>query len=134
MAGDYPIAAQLQSPAEQPVKFQIPVAVNAGIGGQAPFIAVGEFAHDLPVKILGKIKGVVPDAELRGYRTGVLHIFQGAAGAFFRGVVVQAHGGADALVARLLHQKGSHRAVHAAAHADERTHIVHKMSSKVSFP
>ena len=125
MPGHDPLAAQLLRPPQKPVKFQIPVAVDTGIGGQALLIAGDEFLNDLPVKIILKIKNVVPDAQPRGNRPGVLHIVQRAAGALLGGAVVEPHGDTGAVIAPLKHQVCRYGTVYAAAHANQRVFVFH---------
>ena len=128
MAGYHGVAAQLPGPVEELAEFQIPVAVDAGIGGAALIIGVHEFVHDLPVEFLGEVEHIVPDAQPVGHTPGILHIVQGAAGFPTLGgsdlAVIQPHGGSDTFIACFLHQKSRHGAVHSAAHSNQRFHFV----------
>ena len=96
MSGSDPFAAQLHGPAEKPVKFQVSVAVDAGIRGQSLFVAGYKFLYYLPVKIFCEIKDIVTDAKTRCNGTGIFHIVQRAAGAFLGAAVIQPHRCADA--------------------------------------
>ena len=115
---NYPIASQLLGPAEKPVKFQMAVTVDAGIGGQTLLVAGYKFLNDLTVKIVLEIKYIVANAQTAGNCPGIFHIIQRTAGAFLGAAVVQPHGGSDAFIASLFHEIGGNGAVYAAAHAD----------------
>ena len=123
MARHHPVAAQFQTSAQQMVEFQIAVALNAGIGGGAAFIAMDEIADDLLVEVVGEIKNIVTHTQPGSDLSCVLHIVQTAAGAANLradvGIVIQAHGGSRALVSGFFHQISRHGAVHAAAHGDQ---------------
>ena len=47
MAGDHMTATQLQGLFQQVAEFQISVALNAGVGGQAGFVLLNEGIHNL---------------------------------------------------------------------------------------
>ena len=131
MPGHYIVALQLQSTAEKPVEFQIPVAVDAGIGSSAAFVAADKFLDDLPLKIVLEVEHVVGNPQTSGHAAGILHVVQTTAGVpLFQTdhiIVVQPHGRADALVACAKHQQRRHGAVHAAGHADQRLLAVHEI-------
>ena len=135
MPGHHIVAAQNLSPAEQRVKFQMPVAVNTGVGGQSLFVAFYEFLNDLFPEGILKIEHIVGNPQTVSHAPGIFGVVQGTAGALFResggGVVVQAHGGADAGISRLKGQQGCHRAVHTAAHANQGLFLTHTLASWV---
>ena len=116
-------AAQLPGSAQQASEFQEAVAVDAGAGGKAHFIASDKFFHDAAAEVILEIKGIVRNAHAPGHASGILHVIQGAAGAFLllaqNVVAEQPHGGADAVKARLLGKEGRNGAVNAAAHTDQ---------------
>ena len=131
MPGYHAVAPQLQSAAEEPVEFQIPVAVDTGVGSAAAFVAADKFPDDLPLEIVLEVEHVVGNSQTSGYAAGVLHVVQTTAGvSFFQTdhiIVVQPHGRADALVTRAEHQQRRHGAVHAPRHADQRLLAVHEI-------
>ena len=131
MPGHHAVAPQLQSAAEKPVEFQIPVAVDAGVGSAAAFVAADKFLDDLPLKIVLEIEHVVGNSQTSGYAAGVLHVVQTTAGVpLFQTdhiIVVQPHGRADTFVTRAEHQQRRHGAVHAPRHADQRLLAVHEI-------
>ena len=135
MSGDHAVAAQLHGAAHQMLKFQIAVAVNAGIGGGAAFIAADEFGNHLFLKVVREIKHVKGHSQSPGDTSGIFHIIQTAAGGLLiqtqNVVAEQTHGHAGAFIALLLHQKGSHRAVHAAAHGNQRFFFSHAESLQI---
>lgn len=102
MPGHHAVAPQLQSAAEKPVEFQIPVAVDAGVGSAAAFVAADKFPDDLPLEIVLEVEHVVGNSQTSGHTAGVLHVVQTTAGmSFFQTdhiIVVQPHGRTDALV------------------------------------
>ena len=116
-------AAQLPGSAQKASEFEEPVAVDAGAGGKAHFIACNKFFHDAAAEVVLKIKGIVGNAHAPGHASGFLYVIQGAAGAFLllsqNVVAEQPHGGADAVKARLLGKERCHGAVNAAAHTDQ---------------
>ena len=67
MSGGHPVTPQGTGTAEQAVKFQIAVAVNAGVRRTAPLIGVRKFADDLFLKFLGEVKDMVGDSQAVGY-------------------------------------------------------------------
>ena len=129
MTRHHAVTAQLQTPAQQMVEFQIAVALDAGVGGGAAFVAADEIADDLFVEIVGEIEYIVTHAQTGGHLAGVFHIVQGAAGAADLGtdigVVKKTHGGAGAVVAGVQGEVSGHGTVHAAAHGDQGFLLVH---------
>ena len=133
MSGDYIIAAQNLGPAEKMVKFQIPIAVDAGIGSNAAFVAADKFRNDLFMEFCFCVENMKGHPQLPGDAPGIFHIVQRAAGAcFFRVgnfIVVQPHGGSHAVISCFQHQIGGNRAVHAAAHGYQSLLFCHCCSS-----
>ena len=76
VAGDDQIALQFPGPAEKTVELQMPVAFDAGIGGQTALIAEDERGHDLLLKILREIEHIKRDAHSKCHASGILHILQ----------------------------------------------------------
>ena len=129
MPGYHIIIAQFQSPPEQTVKFQMPVAVDTGIGCLSAFIACHKFADNMFFKVILKIKDIMGDPQAAGNAAGILRVIQSAAGAVFLVSVVEPHGGTHAAVACLPHHPGGNRAVHAAAHTDQSLFLFHASTS-----
>ena len=111
-------------PREKMIEFHIFVAVDAGVGRTARFIDPDEFFDDLFPEIGGEIQHLIGDIHRERYLGGVLDVPLRAAGVESRltqrFVAGEPHGDAGAVVAVLLHQPCRHRAVHAAAHRDQR--------------
>ena len=76
MAGGDIIAPQLPRTVQQVVKFQVAVAINAGVGGAAVLVDLHKFADDFFVKLFRKIQHIVGHAQVIGNGTGILHIVQ----------------------------------------------------------
>ena len=64
------------------VKFQMPVAVNAGVGGCAAFIAADEFGNDLFFKICLCVEYIKGKSQPVGNASCIFCIIQTAAGGF----------------------------------------------------
>ena len=111
------VAAKFPGPLPHGLKFQVPVAVDAGIGGQARLIGRGKGPHHVPFKFPGEIQRVVGDSQPGADALGVFHIAQGAAGPLFA-AAVELHGHTDALVSRLHQTQRRNGGIHASAHAD----------------
>ena len=135
MARDHIVDAVGLGPAEQVVELHIFVAVDAGVGRAARLIHPNEFLDDLLPEIGGKIHHFIGDVHCKGHLGGVLDVLLRAAGVEAglaqRLVAGQAHGDAGALAPGLLHQPGSHRAVHTAAHGNEGLGLVIRCHAKM---
>ena len=116
------------SKGEHFIELHVAVAVDAGIGRAASFIRCYEFFYDFLAEFIGVIDDLKWDIQLERHIGGILYIFCRAAGVKTALakilVLVQAHGCAHAAVTRLFHQVGRDRAVHAAAHSDQRAGCV----------
>ena len=123
VAGDHILHAVLCSPVQQVAELHIFIAVDAGVGGAARLVDADKFFNDLCPEVGGEIQYLIRHIQRKGHLGGVLNIFLRAAGLVTglsqRFVVGKPHGDAGAVVARLLHQAGRHRAIHAAAHGNE---------------
>ena len=123
VSGDHAVAFQFQRPAQKPVELQMAVAVNTGIGGQPVFVAGNKFADYLGFEILLKIKYIMGNPQALRHAAGVFRVIKRAAGSGLlqsqHFIVIQPHGGANAAVACILHQKSRHRAVNTAAHSNQ---------------
>lgn len=123
MAGDHILHAVLCGPVQQVAELHIFIAVDAGVGGTARLVDADKFFNDLRPEIGGEIQHLIRHIQCKGHLGGILDILFRAAGLVAglsqRFVVGKPHGDAGAVVARLLHQAGRHRAVHAAAHGNE---------------
>lgn len=105
---------------EQRVEFQIPVAVDAGIGRPSGLVFADELSDDTLLEQPGTANRLMRDAELMAYEGRVVFIPVGSAALRVvtqksRGTV-QPHRCTGAVTARPLHQKRGDGAVHAAAH------------------
>ena len=87
------------------IKFQKPVAVDAGIRGRAALVAVRKALHDILPEPVGEIEHIMQHPQLRGNELGILHVTERAAGFFPWDprvlVVKELHGRAHAFVACL---------------------------------
>ena len=123
MTGGNRVATQLPGAAQQQVKFQIPVAVNAGDGRAAALVDPHKFVNYFLVKILGEVEDIKGNAQCIGHRPGVLHVVQAAAGVAAgnarRRVLKKPHGHPDARISLLLQKAGGHAGIHPAAHGDQ---------------
>ena len=115
------------------VKFQMPVAVDAGIGGCAAFVAADEFGNDFFFEIRLGIEYIEGETQPVGNTSCILCIIQAAAGGFLtigkNGIVEKFHHGAHAGVTLVHRQIGSHGTVHTAAHGNKRFLLLHRRSS-----
>ncbi len=117
--GDF-APAQLVRPAEQRAEFQPPVALDAGVGGLAQLVSADKGLHHIPPEAVRQIEYIVGNPQAAGGGAGVLHVVQGAAGAFplqaGQGVVHQLQGNAHHIMSLPLEEQGGGGAVHASAH------------------
>ena len=120
-------AAQLQRLVQHDTEFQMPVALNAGIGGDTAFVAADKVTDDPAVELLLKIQQVEGDVHFPGHGLRIPAVVIAAAGC-----TVKTHGAADTAVALLSQQKRSHTAVHAAAQSDEYIAVIHGHPSFLS--
>ena len=112
---------------QQGVKFQVTVAVDAGVRSPACLIFLYESADNRLLKAFGKAHGFMRDPKLPADKGSVL-LIRIAAAAFLAACLVaalpvQTHRDACAVVSRILHQQGCDGAVHAAAHGNHGAHI-----------
>ena len=124
MARDHMIQPVRFCPAKQVIELHISVAVDAGIGRTAGLVDPDEFVDDLFLKVCRKIQHLVGNIHRIGHLGGVLNVPLRAAGVQALGVhslvAGEAHGDAGAVETVPLHEPCRHRAVHTAAHGDER--------------
>ena len=108
---------------EELVEFQIAVAVDAGVRGNAVLVGVYEAVDDALGKFILEIEDVIRHAEAIGHAARVLHIVERAAGVRLRNarvlVIVELHRAADARKARVRQQLGRDGGIHAAGHGDQ---------------
>ena len=137
MASDHILHAVFLCPVQQVAELHIFIAVDAGVGGAARLVDADEFFNDLCPEVGGEIQHLIRHIQRKGHLGGILDIFLRAAGLVTglsqRFVVGEPHGDAGAVVARLLHQTGRHRAIHAAAHGNEGTGTVCRVLSGHKF-
>ena len=124
MARDHIVQPVRFRPAKQVIELHIFVAVDAGIGRTAGLVDPDEFVDDLFLKVCRKIQHLVGNIHRIGHLGGVLNVPLRAAGMQTLGVhglvAGEAHGDAGAVETIPLHEPCRHRAVHTAAHGDER--------------
>ena len=125
MPGREPVAVQLLRPVQQPVEFEIAVAVDAGVWRPSGEIARGKRRHHLRGKGILKIEHIKRDAEPPCHGAGVLGILlcTAASPAGVARRVIQPHHRPDGGVAAVHDAFCRHAAVHAAAHGDQRFHV-----------
>ena len=114
MTGDNIPIPHIQRPVQQHAEFHGSVAPDAGIGHQTGFVAADKGTDDIFLKGILKIHHLKGKPHLLRHGRGIRAVVGAAAGD-----AVQAHIDTHAGKSLLLHQQGSHAAVHAAAHADE---------------
>ena len=123
VSGDNGVHLHFLHPEIELFKFQIAVAVDAGVGRPAVFIGVDKPVHDLFFEVCRKVENIVGHMQTIRHAPCVLHIVQGAAGLFPLDpclfVLEQFHGRTDAFIAFLLHQKRRNGTVYAAAHGNQ---------------
>ena len=113
---------------QQSAEFHRAVADNAGVGRAARLVGADKIRNDVFAEFGGVIQHRKGHPQPLRNSGGVLDIPGGTAGLqtvrtrFL--VLIQAHRGAHAAVACLLHQVSRHRAVHATAHGDQRTGLL----------
>ena len=126
VAGDDHIAAQLLCAVIEAGKFQITVAVNTWIRRPALQIGSHELVDDLLAEGIGEVEHMVDNPHAIGYCPRVLHVVQCAAGVLSGDpgvlILIELHGTADTVPARLLHEPGGNGGVHTAAHGDQCFH------------
>ena len=123
MSGDNGIHLQLLHALIQSLKFQVAIAVNAGVGRTAVSVGIYETIHNLFFEICREIKDVIRHMQTISNTARIFYIVQRAA-CFFpfdAGLFVlkQFHCDAGACISFLLHQQCGYRAVYAAAHGDQ---------------
>ena len=116
-------AAQLFRAAKQAVKFQIPVAVYAGVRGRAALISLDESAHDPLLEIRCEIEHIIRHTEPVSYAARILGILKRTAALFAAYprvlVIEELHRYADAVKSALRREIGGNGQVHSSAHCDE---------------
>jgi hypothetical protein len=136
VTGDDFTAAQLPGFPEEQVEFQVPVAPDAGIGGQTRFVAADEGFHHMFGEIAPGINYLEGHAQLGGYGTGILRILPEPAAAAGNGkgfFVEHLHDGTHAAVAFLLGQTGGNGAVNSATHCNQGFFLLHIASLSCVF-
>ena len=127
VAGDDLITAQNLCLPEKIVKFQVAVAVDAGVGCQSGLVAADEITDYMLCKGTLGIEYIEGHAHFSGYGTGILRIVERAAAAVAAGkniAVKHTHHGAGAVIACLTGQPGGCGAVHTAGHGNQSFHCV----------
>ena len=114
VAGGDIVVAQRQRPVQQRAEFQLPVAVDAGVGRAACAVLRHEFVHDAAPEPRRLVEHIKAHTQPGGRLPRVLRIVGGAAAAVLVGRQLQ-HGSV-ALIALLHQQRGGGRAVHTAGH------------------
>ena len=129
VAGSHIAAAQELRPLEEGPELQVAVAVDAGVGGEALAVAGRELPDDLLPERIREVEDIVRDAQAEGGGAGVLHILQAAAGPATGEagvlVLIELHGAAHAVVARVPQQLPRRAGVHAAAHGQQDFGFLH---------
>ena len=133
------VKAQDPGPVQELPEFQIPVAVDAGIGRQAAFVTGGELLHHRRPKGILEVEHPVGNPQPEGRRPGVLHVLQGAARPAAESrvpAVKELHGAARAVIAPPLQQESGSGRVNAAAHRDQdsTSHSLHSGRSPGTEP
>ena len=106
------VAVQLKRTRKELVKFQITVAIDAGIGGETGFVAVYEAIDHHTAKFPLKIKNMIGNAQPLSNRPCIVDILCGAAAGFGG---AQPHGCTNAGKALLQNQVRGDRTVDSAA-------------------
>ena len=121
VTGGHVVHLDLPGTDHQLSELHIPVAVDAGVGGQPVQVAVRKGLHDGTAEVLCEVEHIVLQAQPVADGFGVVHVPEGAAGGLHPRpnifVVEQAHGAAHHVISLLLQQAGGHGAVYPAAHA-----------------
>ena len=139
--------ADFLSPVHQLGEFDVPVAVDAGVGGFPMLVGGGKPVHHLAAKGFLEVEHIKGHPQPEGHAAGVGHVVHRAAGALSRkglfrqapvAVVRQGQGDADAVVALPLAQQGRHAGIHSAAHGDDGLLLqgglfLRKVSHRISF-
>ena len=115
------VITQFPGAVQKPAELQMPVTLNAGVGGQSTLITVNKVIYNLTAKSVFCVQNMKLHAHPLRHSPGVL-LCAGCA------CVPQIHDGTAAGEAFLLHQMGCHRAVHTAAHGDQDS-CVHAVTS-----
>src|SRR5581483_8973779 len=121
VSGGDSVEAELAGPVQEPVELEVPVALDARVGG-ASFRVGGHVRIDnMTVEVVGEVEHVVGHTELLSDTPSVLDVGDRAA-ARVAGAAPELHRGPDDVVALLQQQGGGHRRVDAARHGGEHAH------------
>ena len=128
VTGHQYIAAQFFHLLVQMLKFELSVALDAGIGRAAVKVFVDEgLDHFLPEQVL-IVHDMVGNPDLLCHAAGVLRILERTAGIHqihsHNIVFIQPHCAAHTIISLARHHPGSNAAVHAAAHRDQCSHLL----------
>jgi hypothetical protein len=103
------------------------VAGNAGHGGLALPIGIGERLHHRVLEPLFVVEHVMGDVERRCHPPCIVDILPGAAGALpvrCLAMIVKLQGDAHDVVALASQQAGDHGGIHAARHCDDNARVL----------
>ena len=123
MTGRNIVALQLPGTVIQPLKLEIPVAVDAGIRRPSALIGTDKPLDDLLIKGIHEIKPIVRHVQTICHIARIPDIVLTAAGRMLvlsdSFIVVQTHRCAHAVISLLAQQIGGHAGIDAAAHRDQ---------------
>ena len=123
VAGGDIAAAQDIGALKELVEFQIAVAVDAGVGGDAVLVGVDEAVDDAGGEFVLEVENIKRKVQTAGDAPCVLRVVERAAGMALGDarvlVVIELHHAADAVVARVGQKLCRHAGIHAAGHGDE---------------
>ena len=116
MSGGDGIRPLLQRPVQQSAELDLPVAVDAGVGGPAVYIFLHKAIHDGDAEQPAQVQHLMGDPHGGGHRPGRLNIIRRAAQARPVLIGMQAQRDAGDVVPGPPQQQRRRGAVHAAAH------------------
>ena len=125
MTGRNIITVQFPGTVIQPLKLEIPVAVNTGIRRPSALIGTDKPADDLFIKGIHKIKHIVRHVQTIRHIARIPDIVLTAADRMLvltdGFIVIQTHRRTHAVIALLAQEIGGHAGIHAAAHRNQYT-------------
>ena len=136
VAGNNIVAAKLLRTHEELVKFQVAVAVDAGVWRSAVDVGIDKTVDNVVLEAFSKVENVIGHAEAGRYATCVGYVVDRAAAVGLRNADIlvgkKLHGYACAFVALLEHHQCGNAGINAAAHGDY-CFLVHNISPSGLF-